>query len=44
VKHAAAVLLCALTLVIAPVPGQSQAISTDANWPSRIRAFELFPR
>jgi hypothetical protein len=38
VKHAAAVLLCALTLVIAPVPGQSRAISTDANWPLNVTA------
>ena len=37
-KHAAAVLLCALTLVITPVPGQSQAISTDANWPLNVTA------
>jgi len=38
VKHAVAVLLCALTLVITPVPGQSQAIATGANWPLNVTA------
>src|SRR5713226_5714715 len=38
VKHAAVVLLCALTLAIAPVPGHSQAVSSGANWPLNVTA------
>ena len=32
-KYAATVLLCAVTWVMVPVPGRSQAVSTGANWP-----------
>jgi hypothetical protein len=38
VKHAAALLLGTLTLVIASVGGQSQTVSTEAHWPLTVAA------